>query len=223
MSNLPKSDRATVAVVTGGHAFDVPAFHALFRGLASADCYVQHLEDYVSDAGKVRDEYDVVLFYTMPRGVPPEAGRGYEGRIRSVLEGLSRTDQGILVLHHALLTYGEWSFWSDLVGIRNRELGSFHIGTDVLVHIVDPDHPITRGMEPWDVTDETYVMDEPDAGSDFLLTVDHPHSMRAIGWTRTLGKARVFCLQSGHDNEAYTNPGFRKVLERGIQWCARRI
>ena len=67
MSSLPKTDKTTVAVVTGGHAFDVPGFHALFRSLPDADCYIQHVEDYgyedyVYNAGHVRDEYDVVLF-----------------------------------------------------------------------------------------------------------------------------------------------------------------
>ena len=222
MSNLPRDDRATVAVVTGGHAFDVPAFHALFRGIASADCYIQHLEDFVSDSGKVRDEYDVVLFYTMPRGAPPESGKAYEGRIRSVLEGLGNADQGILVLHHAILTYGEWPFWSDLVGIRNRELESFHIGTNVRVHVRDPHHPIAHGLEPWDMVDETYVMDEPDEGNDVLLTVDHPSSMHDLAWTGTFQNSRVFCIQSGHDDNAYGTPGFRTVLEQAVRWTAQR-
>jgi type 1 glutamine amidotransferase len=47
--------------------------------------------------------------------------------------------------------------------------------------------------------------------------------MSAIAWTRDFKGSRVFCLQSGHDNETYVDPNFRTVLTRGIQWCARRI
>ncbi len=67
---LPITDNTTVAVITGGHAFDVPAFHALFDNIPGTDCYIQHLEDFATDVGNVCDEYDVLLFYTMPTGVP---------------------------------------------------------------------------------------------------------------------------------------------------------
>jgi type 1 glutamine amidotransferase len=33
-------------------------------------------------------------------------------------------------------------------------------------------------------------------------------------------KARVFCLQPGHNNDSYADPQFRTVLSRGIQWAA---
>jgi type 1 glutamine amidotransferase len=56
-----------------------------------------------------------------------------------------------------------------------------------------------------------------------LLTADHPKSMKAIAWTRQHGQSRVFCFQSGHDNDTWENAGFRNVLERGILWCAQRV
>ena len=37
-----------VAVVTGGHRFDVPNFHGLFRKLEGVDAYIQSLEDFAS-------------------------------------------------------------------------------------------------------------------------------------------------------------------------------
>jgi type 1 glutamine amidotransferase len=45
--------------------------------------------------------------------------------------------------------------------------------------------------------------------------------MKTIAWTRTFGKARVFCYHTGHDNQAFTNP-VRTVVGRGIQWLAGR-
>ena len=222
MSSLPKTDATTVAVVTGGHAFDVSGFHNLFRSLPGVDAYIQPIEDFVSDVGKVRKDYDVVLFYNMPRGVP-SAEEGREGRIRRTLEELGTTEQGIFLLHHAILTYIPWAFWSDLTGIADRELTSYHHDENLHVQIANPDHPITQGLEPWDMVDETYVMNNPDASNDILLSVDHSKSMKAIAWTHTFGQARVFCFQSGHDNQTYVNPQFRTVVERGIQWCAGKI
>jgi type 1 glutamine amidotransferase len=46
--------------------------------------------------------------------------------------------------------------------------------------------------------------------------------MKTIAWTRQYKNARVFCYQSGHDNQAYANPNFRKVVARGIHWLAGR-
>ena len=223
MSSLPESDAVTVAVVTGGHAYDVPGFHALFRSLLAADPYIQHMEDFVSDSGKVREEYDVVLFYNMPGGAPRQDAAGYEGLIGAALGDLGSRSQGVFVLHHGILAYPDWPFWSDLVGVADRSLTSFHLDERLHVDIARADHPITEGLSAWDMIDETYVMAEPDDDNQILLTVDHPQSTKAIGWTRTFRRARVFCLQSGHDDQAYSDSHFRRVVERGILWCAGRI
>ena len=73
------------------------------------------------------------------------------------------------------------------------------------------------------MVDETYSMASAGQDSHILLTTDHPESMRVLGWTRQFRKSRVFCFQSGHDNLTYVDPNFRKILLRGIQWCAGRI
>ena len=216
-TGLPQTDDISAAVITGGHAFDVPGFHALFRSLPGVDSYIQHMENFVADVGKVRDRYDVVVFYNMPREDP-------EGRTRAALEALGTTDQGVLLLHHGILSHREWAFWDELVGIRDRmaDFGFKH-GVRLRVDVADTGHPITQGLEAWDMVDETYRMNEPGEGCQVLLTVDHPESMSAIAWTRSFKGRRVFCFQSGHDSETDVEPSFRTVLSRGIQWCAGRI
>ena len=38
-------------------------------------------------------------------------------------------------------------------------------------------------MNTWEMADETYMMDEPGADSEILLTANHPRSIeRAIAW-----------------------------------------
>ena len=54
---LPK-----VAVVTGGHSYDVQKFRRLFRDIREADVYVQHMDDFSSSSDEVCRSYDVVLF-----------------------------------------------------------------------------------------------------------------------------------------------------------------
>jgi len=71
--------------------------------------------------------------------------------------------------------------------------------------------------------DETYAMADAGVGSEILLTTTHPKSMTTLAWTRTYKNARVFCLESGHDNETFVNPLFQTVLARGIRWTARKL
>lgn len=70
------SGKVTAAVVTGDHPFDVVGFHSMLRSLAEVDAYVQHLQDFVVDWGKVRAKYDVVLFYNFHQETPPDRGPG---------------------------------------------------------------------------------------------------------------------------------------------------
>ena len=47
--------------------------------------------------------------------------------------------------------------------------------------------------------------------------------MKIIGWTRDRPNGRTFCFQSGHDDQTWTNPTFRTVLERGVKWVAGQL
>jgi uncharacterized protein len=204
-----------LAVVTGGHPYDVLNFHKLFRTLSGVDAYIQHMDDFVATPEPVRDQYDVVVFYHMLMAGPPD------GPVKTALDHLGATQQGIVVLHHALLAYPQWPVWSDLVGIADRKFG-FHYAQTLQVQVAGRDHPITRGLGPWTMGDETYTMADAGPGSEILLTADHPRSMKTIAWTRHFRKARVLCFQSGHDNVTWADAGFREVLHRGLRWCARR-
>src|SRR5512145_2213038 len=78
-----------VAVVTGGHAYDVPNFHKLFRALAGVDAYIQHMDDFLATPEAVRDQYEVVLFYHMLMHNPPP------DPVKAVLGHLGATEQGV--------------------------------------------------------------------------------------------------------------------------------
>jgi type 1 glutamine amidotransferase len=203
------------AVVTGGHAFDVMAFHTLLHSLPEVDPYLQALENLAADTERVLDQYDVFVFYNMHTTTP-------EGKVRATLEQLGQSNQGIVIWHHALLAFPEWKPWSRLVGIGDRSLQYYHDET-LDIEIADPGHPITAEMAPWTMVDETYKMANAGDDSHILLTTDHPKSMRTLAWTRQVGQARVFCLESGHDHITFADPNFQTVLGRGIAWTAHQI
>lgn len=208
-----------VAIVTGQHAFDVPGFFALLRSIPEIDFYPQELENYVADCGQVRIWYDAVVFYNYHQVV---AEGGARPVMQEVLEELGQSEQGIVLWHHGLVAFPHWHRWADLSGMEDRAFAA-HVGQTIQVEVADREHPITQGLSGWEMVDETYDMKGMPGGSQILLATDHPLSMKTIAWSRKAGQARVFCYQSGHDRQAYTNPSFRTVLARGIQWAARRL
>jgi len=187
------------------------------------DAYIQHMDDWASSPEEVRDSYDVALFYIMLMETPPEEGLPwYCGNPRAAVEHLGETAQGIFLLHHAILAYPEWPVWERIVGIEGREFDYF-LDRNVDIEVADDSHPITADLEGWTMGDETYAMNEPADDSRVLLTLDHPESMKSIGWVRRHRNSPVFCFQSGHDNVTWRDENFRTVLRRGILWCAGRI
>ena len=210
-----------VAVITGGHAYDVPTFQQFLRKMARIDCYLQNLEDFVNGRDKC-SWYDALVFYNFHQPTPTGQEKGWERGIMDTLKLLGHSNQGIVVLHHALLAFPNWPFWSELVGIANRTFDYYH-DQQVPTQIADEDHPITLGLQAWEMTDEIYQMDSAGPDSHILLTTQHPRSMRTLAWTKQFGQARVFCYEGGHDELTFTNATFQTVVEHGILWSAGRL
>ncbi len=213
-------DLLRVAVVTGGHAFDVPNFYRLFRELPGIDAYPQHIEHFASSPQETRDAYDAVLFYGMDQGIPEEEGRRAAGNPRAAIERIVAQGQGVVVLHHALLAWEKWDFWNQLIGFDNRNF-SYKEGLQLHVEIADSQHAITEGVRDFDIVDEGYVLKgDYDGEGTVLLTVDHENSMDQVAWAREFQASRVFCIALGHDDQSWSNPSFRQILQRGITWVA---
>lgn len=220
---MNKSEPIRIAVVTGGHPYNVPEFFNLFRSMEDVEAYIQHVDDFTSSSQEIRDSYKVVLFYQFLMETPlAENQPWYKGNPHGALVRLSQTGQGILLLHHAILSYPNWPYWSDLTGIENRQFDYSHDETVTLAP-VGSDHPIIEGVKPWTMTDETFDMNDAAEDSEILLTTGHPKSLRTIAWTRQVQNARVFSLISGHDEQAWNDPNFQRVLHHGIMWAAERL
>lgn len=210
------------AVLTGAHPYDVTEFQEFVRNLDSIEAYVQNLEDFVMDPARAADSYDVLVFYNFHQVTPPEpVSRPADRRnpwtdhAQDALIDATQSAPGILILHHALLAWPEWDYWSRLVGITDRTFG-FHKGQTVTAR-VQSQHPLTEGLEDWDLVDETYTMSEPEV-SEPLITYDHPLSMRAIAWAHEVDGKQIVCYQAGHDQEAFRDRSFRRFVGNAIRW-----
>ena len=208
-----------VAFVTGQHPYHVPALHSMFRRIEEIDFYPQALNEFTLDAGNSRSLYDVIIFYNYHMQTPGNETEWFEKGTKEGLEQLGESEQGIFVLHHAITAFPNWQFWTEITGIQDRRF-TYHPNVMVCTEIANPDHPITKDLTPWVMEDEVYMLQDPGSDSVHLLSVDHPQSMKTIAWTWQFKKSRVFCYESGHDQIAFNNPNFQKVVTRGILWVA---
>ncbi len=208
-----------VAVLVEGHPYDVVGFQNMLWSFEDCDCFVQPLDLFCQDE-KNRDWYDVVLYYNMNLKKLDESSRLY----KYLTQNLGSTKQGIVLMHHGLLSFPKWDVWTQVSGVKVRcEDGvfSYHQNEHVGTHIEDTEHPITHGVDDFEVIDETYIIGEPqEPGNHALLTTENANSINTIGWARTYKNSRVFCYASGHDHLTYDNASFRRLVHNGLRWCA---
>ncbi|MCY1136478.1 ThuA domain-containing protein [Actinoplanes sp. Pm04-4] len=103
-----------------------------------------------------------------------------------------------------------------------------------LPHTVDltplgREHPVTAGLEDFELTTEQYWVLHDDL-IDVLATTTHPvqpwHPWRrpitspAI-WTRQWGAGRIVVTTPGHSLDVLGHPSVRTVIERGMLWASR--
>lgn len=94
-----------IAVVTGGHSYEIAPFYQLFLSLPGVDAYIQHIDGFASSSKEVRDAYAAVVFYIMPGGAPLDQSPRFSGKPKTAFGQLGETSQGIVMLHHAILAW----------------------------------------------------------------------------------------------------------------------
>jgi uncharacterized protein len=214
-----------VLVFTGGHGFDRESFFEVFR--QNPDIIFAEAKHPKNADGYERDDlltHDVIVLYDMPKAIT-EAQKA---------KFLSLFDKGIgvVVLHHALVSYQHWPDYERIIGGRypeedgksgavTEQVGWQH-DVDVPVVIVAKDHPITAGLKDFVINDEIYwgFRVGPDVMP--LLTTTHPKSGKPLMWTRTEGKSRLVYLQLGHGPSAFKDSNYRHLVARSIRWAGRR-
>ncbi len=126
---------------------------------------------------------------------------------------------GFVALHCASFCFLNSPDYIALVGAQFQKHGTGQFDTTV----VDAEHPIMKGLEPFRTWDETYVHTRHNTKDRRVLqTRDDRTGSEPWTWTRTQGKGRVFYTAYGHDARTWGHPGFHDLVERGIRWAANQ-
>jgi type 1 glutamine amidotransferase len=207
-------------LITGGHDHET-SFYSLFEGYndlsripvaASATAFQSDL----------RGKYDVVVMYDFTRELDEKGKQNLRDFVES--------GKGIVVLHHALLNYQKWTWWyQDVVGgsyrlAREGDIPSSTVKNDQDIFVTPAgEQPITAGIVPFHIIDETYGRMWISPHVRPLLTTDNPNSSRVVAWIGPLAGSKVVAIQLGHGPTAFGNPSYRALVHNAILWAAGRI
>jgi type 1 glutamine amidotransferase len=168
-----------------------------------------------------RNSYDVLVFYHMWQNITDEQADVFTECIKS--------GKPVVALHHSICAFDGWPGYWDIIGgkyfhsvtsYRGKEYQpcSYIHDLHFSVKVVNPRHPVTKGVKDFEIFDETYKGYYVEDGVTPLLTTNEPSSTPIIGWAKKFGKAKIVVLQSGHDVPTFENPNFRKLLKQAILW-----
>ena len=95
---------------------------------------------------------------------------------------------------------------------------------DYRVHILDHVHPITAGLDHFDMHSEQYYM-HVDPSNRVLATTTFEVNgcTMPAAWVRNWGAGRVFYCASGHVAADLDCPELATMITRGMLWAARRL
>ena len=200
-----------VLLVTGGHDHE-PTFYSVFAEQKDITTNVNpHPVAYNSSL----DRYDVVVLYDMVQDIP----EAQKARLKAFVE----SGKGLVVLHHAVVSFENWPWYRETIGAQYFEKKStYKHDVELEVEPVRP-HPMIRGLGKFRINDETYKGMWMSEKNIVLLRTNHPTSDGPVAWISPHARARVVTIQLGHSSLAHKAPEWRTLVRQAILWSGGRL
>jgi type 1 glutamine amidotransferase len=207
--------------------------------------------------------FDVLLFYDAFAGRQPGAnGSRMSGqdappsaRTQANLKALLQAgNKGLVFFHHSVASWAHtWpagvngtNAYSEMIGgvadwgtplknVRGKDYppSGFKIQPQRIT-VVDKAHPITAGIEDFDLVDESYLWPvfedsvHPLLRTNAVQTAEnyrpqqagHPQGSSLTAWYKAAERSPVVYIQHGHNNDAWTNPNWKRLMTNAIKWAA---
>lgn len=159
----------------------------------------------------------------------------------SALIGAVEGGLGFLGIHGATATFWNSAPYLQMIGTRFVRHDPYKKFT---VTINDRNHPITAGIDDFEVEDELYELGGDAAGLQLLadgVNQGRPYGdLREFGdgplptdihvlasaeghpllYTRQFGQGRIHYNALGHDGKSLGHPSFRRLIRQGLSWVA---
>lgn len=129
---------------------------------------------------------------------------------------------GLIISHFGCGAFQEWAGFVEIAGrVWNPEMRPHDRHGSFEVHIVDSEHPITRGLANFTTTDELYTCLDGQTPIHVLCEATSKVDQKpyAIAFTLEPGQGRVFHCSLGHDVAALRAEGVRDLYRRAARWA----
>jgi len=223
------SDKPPTKVLFIGHKPDHPhgSHMYLHTCVVLAKCaeLMPQIETVVSDGwpadAKQLDGVKAIVIYTSPA-----AELLLDGGHRGEVDRLMRGGVGLVTIHWASTVRKEnlerlgpaWIGYLGGTWVSNVGL-SFHRSP---LKRLDPEHPICRGWEEYEIEDEFYLNPTIDKAKPLLQVRDKSGKDVIVGWTfEREGGGRSFATTLGHPYKNFQDERFRRMIVSGILWAAK--
>jgi len=162
----------------------------------------------------------------------------------SIIENVKR-GMGLLPYHCAIYN-GDKKRYMELLGVR-RPIVHGNIREMTTFCDMNQNHPITRGVEPFEEFDEIFDAEFLDVDYEILFRVkqvfpklDKPYTFmqhfpelielsktgahldRPGGWTREVGEGRVVYLNCGSTPEVFWRKSMKEMMWRAAHWAMKK-
>lgn len=209
-------------VVTGGHAYDTAEFFEIFQSLEGLGFdSVSHPAALDLLSSPSVGKYDLILFYDYMPDLPLADS--------IIFQDLAQMGMPMIFMHHALCTFQRWGGYASMVGGKyvmpgfhpdaSRHSGYAH-DLDLEIHVLDPEHPVTRGIGEFLIHDEGYYNIQVEPGVHPLLGTQHPYCASQVAWENQWNNSTCLYLMFGHDKQAYANEHLTLLLENSIHYLS---
>ena len=259
LTRWPGDDKHNVLLVTRGHPFARDPFFDVFESNPGIEWSgVEHPAAQRMFTPEFASAFDCYVLYDMPGIVFTPTGPEFYDPPADYVDGLrAMGDAGhpFVIMHHACAAWPTWPEWAELVGGHflyqpGESRGEPRPDSGYVIdvpHTVSPvlDHPITEGIEPFELVDELYLFnvfedsvtplfrsDADFVDANFYSAANalqgrlndregwsHPPSSNLVGWIKTYRNSPVVYLQFGDGPATYGNDTFRRILAQAIDWA----
>ena len=175
------ADKIRLLIMSGSHPYQTNQFLQVFKD--NPDVTFESVT-HPHALAKLRPEsaknFDVLVMYDYAREITGEEQADFLNFLKA--------GKGVLILHHAIAAYPHWPEYERILGGRfymqestivngvAKPRSKARHGEHIPVHIADPNHPVTRGLQDFEITDETYFGYDVAPDSHVLLTTTHTNN-----------------------------------------------
>jgi type 1 glutamine amidotransferase len=163
---------------------------------------------------------------------------------QAIVDNVTKRGMGLLPLHCSLWNPNQKQFMQ-LIGVKEPKMHGHMVMTSF--YGMNQDHPITRGVEPFEAVDEIFGADLDDTvvplfrakqspellakELDYIQLVFYPDQKkdksafpldRVAGWVREAGKGRVVVLNFLSHQQVFWKKSTKEIIWRSAHWAMKK-